>query len=70
MLDDELRIEKTILVENKLAEELLRSPEEERAGKYTEVYEEMYSLFSDDHRRKMSNNYRSGAAGTASVMST
>jgi ubiquinone/menaquinone biosynthesis C-methylase UbiE len=58
-------MEEAIRLENELADELLACPDKDRAHKYTEVYEKVYSSYNKDRRHEMSEHYRSGAQGTA-----
>jgi len=53
--------EEWIKLENDLAEELLKTCKSERASKYSEVYENMYSFVTDEKRKQMSKNYLNGA---------
>jgi len=53
--------EEWIKLENDLAEELLKADKRERASKYTDVYEKIYSFVSDEKREEMSKNYLIGA---------
>lgn len=49
--------EEWIRLENNLAEELLNTNKRERDHKYTEVYERLYSRYSDEKKAEMSKNY-------------
>ena len=53
--------EEWIKLENDLAEELLKADKTERASKYTDVYEKIYSMVSEEKRDEMSKNYLKGA---------
>ena len=57
--------EKTIRLENEMADQLLACSDAQRNGKYTEVYEKVYLSLSPENRQEMSDHYYSGAKLTA-----